>query len=95
MTGSQIALEHVVQGDEAPSSIYLGSIVSNKNLFNRAATLDAFNHVMGRMVQGRRVPMYTRPVSEDGLRTALKLGYQPTQNVPHGLSEMIYCRPAI
>lgn len=95
MTGAQITLEHIVRRSGDAASIYVGSILSGQNSFERAATLSAFKNKMNAIAAGRRIPFYTRPVSKDGQRIVTKMGYRPVIDRPHALGEMIYRRPPI
>lgn len=93
MKGSDIALPHVAENIMQTSAIYVGSIVSGRNIFNRAATLKAFQTKMDDFVHTRpNIRYYSRPVSDDGVRTAAKLGYKPVKQSAFKTGEMIFVK---
>jgi|GEM_PF-5333368 len=95
MTGGQITLDHMVRDSGDAASIYVGSILSGRDTFGRAATLAAFSAKMAEIAGDRDVPCYTRPVTKDGQRIVTKLGYRPVMDRPHAIGEMIYRRAPV
>lgn len=92
MRGADITMEHIVSNTKDASAIYVGSIVSDSSIFNRAATLSLFEQKMQEFAlqAQKQLPLFTRPVSEDGLRTTTGMGYKPVIDRPHALGDMIY-----
>ncbi|HEY8964396.1 MAG TPA: hypothetical protein VIN59_08055 [Alphaproteobacteria bacterium] len=94
MVGSQITVEHLAADKASTKSIYVGSVLSSKNPFYRAATLVSWKSKMATYWFQNPMPIYTRPTTPEGQRTALSLGYRPVTDAPHALGGMIYrCDP--
>lgn len=78
LDGTTLQPEHIEPVTDRAAAVYIGAIAA-RGFFARGSVL---NHLRGRLTEldGRGIPIYARPVSEDGLRLLVKDQFKPVDS---------------